>query len=107
MVHEAMVLEYSGRHLAMVELNAALRLTLWLSLIGALFFPFGVAASVAGWPLGLLAWAAKLAVLGLGLAAFETSIAKMRVFRVPEFLGAALLLTLLAAVFLFVSTGLT
>jgi formate hydrogenlyase subunit 4 len=106
MVHEAMVLEYSGRHLAMVELNAALRLTLWLSLIAALFFPFGIASSVVGWPLGLLAWAVKLAVLGLGLAAFETSIAKMRVFRVPEFLGAALLLTLLAAIFLFVSKGL-
>lgn len=105
MVHEALVLEYSGRHLALVEFNAALRLILWLSLIAALMFPFGIAAGPLGWPLGILAWGVKLALLGLALAAFEVSIAKMRVFRVPEFLGAALLLTLLAAIFLFVSTG--
>ena len=108
MVHEAMVLEYSGRHLALIEWAAALRLLLWLTLICTIFVPFG-AAQATGWPVwwltGLLAWAAKLAVLAAALAVFETSIAKMRVFRVPEFLGIALLLGLLAAVFLFVSQG--
>jgi formate hydrogenlyase subunit 4 len=108
MVHEAMVLEYSGRHLALIEWGAALRLLLWLTLIGTIFLPFGAAApgaSPLSWPLGLLAWAAKLGVLGGGLAAFETLTARMRLFRVPEFLGIALLVALLAAIFLIVSQG--
>lgn len=110
MVHEAMILEASGRHLALWEFAAALRLTLWLALISAAFFPFGTAPmgfAPLGWLLGLLVWAAKMAALCLLLAAFESAIAKMRVFRVPEFLGAALLLGLLGALYLFVSTGLT
>lgn len=109
MVHEAMILEASARHLALWEAQAALKLTLWLALLAALFLPFGAAPAGAGplaWLLGLLAWGAKLAVLALALAAFESAIAKLRVFRVPEFLGAALLLALLAAAMLFVSTGL-
>jgi formate hydrogenlyase subunit 4 len=110
MVHEAMILEASGRHLALWEMQAALKLLLWLMLVAAVFLPAGIAPAAAGplaWAGGLLAFGAKLAVLALALAAFESAIAKMRVFRVPEFLGAALLLGLLAAVFLFVSTGLT
>lgn len=110
MVHEAMLLESSGRHLALWEAQAALRLTLWLALIVAIFLPFGTAPAGAGplaWALGLLAWVVKMAGLALALAVFESAIAKMRVFRVPEFLGAALLLALLAAALLFVSTGLT
>lgn len=107
MVHEAMVLEYSGRDLALVEAATALKLTVWLSLIGAIFCPFGMAE--AGdplfWPLGLMVWVVKIGALAIALALFETSLAKMRVFRVPEFLGVALLLGLLAAVFLFLSTG--
>jgi formate hydrogenlyase subunit 4 len=108
-VHEAMLLESSGRHLALWDFQAALRLTMWLSLLAAVFLPFGAAPAGAGplaWMLGLLAWLAKMAGLCLALAVFESSIAKMRVFRVPEFLGAALLLALLAAALLFVSTGL-
>jgi formate hydrogenlyase subunit 4 len=108
MVHEAMVLEYSGRHLALIEWAAALRLLLWLTLICTIFAPFG-AADAAGapvlWLAGLLAWAGKVAPLAIALALFETGIAKMRLFRVPELLGIALLLGLLAAVFLFVSQG--
>jgi formate hydrogenlyase subunit 4 len=110
MVHEAMLLESSGRHLALWEAQAALRLTLWLALIVAIFLPFGIAPAGAGplaWALGLLAWVVKMAGLALALAVFESAIAKMRVFRVPEFLGAALLLALLAAALLFVSTGLS
>lgn len=108
MVHEAMMLEASGRHLALWEYAAALRLTLWLALLGAVFLPFGMARPGAAphlWVVGLLAWGAKMAALALALAVFESAIAKMRVFRVPEFLGAALLLGLLGAVLLFVSTG--
>jgi formate hydrogenlyase subunit 4 len=109
MVHEAMVLEYSGRHLALIELTAALKLTLYMSLIACLFAPWWMAApgapaaALAG---GAVAYMGKLAVGGFLLALFETSIAKMRVFRVPEFLGAALMLGLLATLLLFVSRSL-
>lgn len=108
MVHEAMVLEYSGRHLAMVDLAARLKLLLYVSLIGCLFFPFGIARSGSGLGHHLLAmglWLAKLAIGGVCLAVFETSIAKMRVFRVPNFLGAAFMLGLLGVLLLFVSQG--
>jgi formate hydrogenlyase subunit 4 len=109
MVHEAMVLEYSGRHLALVDLAAMLKLLLYVSLIACIFVPWGIAHPGDG-PLALLGglalYPAKLAVAGVLLAVFETSIAKMRVFRVPEFLGVALMLSLLATLFLFVSRSL-
>jgi len=106
MVHEAMVLEYSWRHLALIELAASLKLILYVSLIACLFVPWGIASSDAALPAlvtGIAAYVGKLAVGGFLLALFETSIAKMRVFRVPEFLGAALMLGLLATLLLFVS----
>ncbi len=106
MVHEAMVLEASGRHLALWEAAGAFRLTLWLALIVAVFLPFGTAPAgfaPLGWIVGILLWVAKMAALALALAAFESAIAKMRVFRVPEFLGVAVLLGLLGAILLFVS----
>ena len=109
MVHEAMVLEYSGRHLALIDLSAALKLLIYVSLIGCVFAPWGLAAKDAGaaaLATGVAAYAAKLAAGGFLLAFFETSIAKMRVFRVPEFLGAALMLGLLATLLLFVSRSL-
>ncbi|NKC32611.1 respiratory chain complex I subunit 1 family protein [Falsiroseomonas selenitidurans] len=109
MVHEAMLLEASGRHLALWEAASALRLTLWLALLSAIFFPFGTAPAgfaPLGWLLGIGAWVGKMALLCLALAAFENAIAKMRVFRVPEFLGTALLLGLLGALLLFLSTRL-
>jgi formate hydrogenlyase subunit 4 len=109
MVHEAMVLEYSGRHLALIELSASLKLLLYVSLIACVFAPFGMAtrdAAAAALALGIAAYLGKLAVGGFLLAVFETSIAKMRVFRVPEFLGAALMLGLLATLLLFVSRSL-
>jgi formate hydrogenlyase subunit 4 len=109
MVHEAMVLEYSGRHLAMIEMAAALKLLLYVSLLACVFVPWGMAASAAGlgaYAIGAGAWVAKLALGGILLALFETSIAKMRVFRVPEFLGAALMLGLLGTLLLFVSRSL-
>ena len=106
MVHEAMVLEYSGRHLALIDLSASLKLLLYVSLIACLFAPWGLAPQGAGLQalaIGVVAYVAKLAVGGLLLAVFETAIAKIRVFRVPEFLGAALMLGLLATLLLFVS----
>jgi len=109
MVHEAMVLEYSGRHLALIELSASLKLLLYLSLIGCVFAPFALAGPEAGlsaYALGAALYVLKLAAGGFLLAVFETSIAKMRVFRVPEFLGAALMLGLLGTLLLFVSRGL-
>jgi formate hydrogenlyase subunit 4 len=110
MVHEAMVLEYSGRHLALIDLAAALKLLLYLSLIACVFVPWGIARPWAddatALMLGLASYLGKLAIGGLLLALFETSIAKMRVFRVPEFLGAALMLGLLATLLLFVSRSL-
>jgi formate hydrogenlyase subunit 4 len=106
MVHEAMVLEYSGRHLALIDLSAALKLVLYVSLIACLFAPWGLKgadAGVASLIVGIAAYVGKLAVGGALLAVFETSIAKMRVFRVPQFLGAALMLGLLATLLRFVS----
>jgi formate hydrogenlyase subunit 4 len=108
MVHEAMILEYSGRHLAVIEAAASLKLVLYLSIIGCVFAPWGVAVAgqgFAAYAASLPIYVAKLAVGGFLLAVFETVIAKMRVFRVSEFLGAALMLGLLAALLLFVSRG--
>jgi formate hydrogenlyase subunit 4 len=106
MVHEAMVLEYSGRHLALIDLASELKLLLYVSLIACLFIPWGIAppdAAPQALLIGVASYVTKLAVCGFLLALFETSIAKMRVFRVPEFLGAALMLGLLATLLMFVS----
>jgi len=108
MVHEAMILEYSGRHLAVIEASASLKLLLYLSIIGCVFAPWGMAVAgqgLAAYAVSLPLYVIKLAVGGFLLAVFETVIAKMRVFRVSEFLGAALMLALLAALLLFVSRG--
>ena len=108
MVHEAMVLEYSGRHLGLIELSASLKLLLYVSLIACVFAPWGLAPMQSGllsWLIGIGTWLLKLAVAAFALALFETSIAKMRVFRVPEFLGAAFMLGLLGALLEFVSAG--
>ena len=109
MVHEAMVLEYSGRHLAMIELAAALKLLLYVSLIACIFAPFGLTrgdGGMLGYAIGGVSYLGKLAVASTLLALFETSIAKMRVFRVPNFLGIALMLGLLGTLLLFVSRSL-
>ncbi|HLI10536.1 MAG TPA: NADH-quinone oxidoreductase subunit H [Alphaproteobacteria bacterium] len=106
MVHEAMVLEYSGRHLALIELASALKLLLYVSLIACIFAPWGIArpdAGAAALAAAAVAYIAKLAIGGGLLAVFETAIAKMRVFRVPQFMGAALMLALLGTLLRFVS----
>jgi formate hydrogenlyase subunit 4 len=98
MIHEAMVLEYSGRHLAMIEWAASLKLFVYSCVGLALFFPFGVArgGDWVGLAAALPALVAKLAVGGAALALIETVSAKMRIFRAPEFLGTAFLLAVLA-----------
>jgi formate hydrogenlyase subunit 4 len=106
MVHEAMVLEYSGRHLAMIELASSLKLLLYVSVIGCVFAPWQIAVAgqgAAAYLAGVGVYAAKLAAAGFVLAVFETAIAKMRVFRYSDFLGAALMLGVLATLLLFVS----
>jgi formate hydrogenlyase subunit 4 len=108
MVHEAMILEYSGRHLAVIEAAASLKLLLYLSLVLCVFVPWGVAVAgedFTSYTFGFAAYAVKLAIGGFMLALFETAVAKMRVFRVSDFLGIALMLGLLAALLLFVSRG--
>jgi formate hydrogenlyase subunit 4 len=108
MVHEAMVLEYSGRHLAMIELAASLKLTLYIAMIACLFFPAGMAtdgSGVADDALGGIAWLGKMVAGGVALGIAEMAVAKMRVFRVPNFLGVALMLGLLGVLLLFVSRG--
>ena len=106
MVHEAMILEYSGRHLAVIELASMLKLVVYVSLIICVFAPWGTAIADAGIGdrlAGAAFYVAKLGVAGALLGVFETSIAKMRVFRVPDFIGAALMLGFLGALLLFVS----
>jgi formate hydrogenlyase subunit 4 len=106
MVHEAMVLEYSGRHLAMIEAASALKLTLYFSLLICLFVPFGMATvdrGVGALALGVAAYLAKLLLLAVLLPIGETAVAKMRVFRYPIFLGGAFAAGSLAVFLLFVS----
>jgi len=97
MIHEALLLEYSGRHLALMEWAASLKLFAYSCIGLALFFPWGIAEAEA--PLELVfalpALVAKLAAGGAGLALLETLSAKMRIFRVPEFLATAFLLAVI------------
>ena len=97
MIHEAMILEYSGRHLALMEWAAQLKLMLYGTLIVNVFLPWGIATEFTPLALavGLLAVVGKLAFLGLLLGVAETGLAKMRLFRAPQFLNMAFLLALL------------
>ena len=97
MVHEALVLEYSARHLALIEWASAIKLFAYCAIGIACFVPWGIAAA-GDWgalPLAIVAAAAKLAVAGAGLAVLETVSAKMRIFRVPEFVATAFMLAML------------
>jgi formate hydrogenlyase subunit 4 len=100
--------EASGRHLALWRMQSALRLVFWLSLLVALFVPFGMAGAASGfggWALALLLWPLKLLVLTLALAVAEARLARLRAARLAELLTAALLLALLGVVWLFLSAG--
>lgn len=109
MLYEAVTFEYSGRDLALLRAAEALKLLVWLSLIAILFMPYGAVPATAGllaWLVGIAVWCVKLLVLACVLAAFECGVAMMRMARVPELLGAAALLGLLALAFLFATQGL-
>jgi formate hydrogenlyase subunit 4 len=99
MVHEAMVLEYAGPRLAVVEWASGMRLTVLLALLGNLFIPWGIAGpdpSALNVAVGIIAVATKVAVLAILLAGAEVFLAKLRLFRVPELLAGSFLLALLA-----------
>jgi formate hydrogenlyase subunit 4 len=98
MIHEAMVLEYSGPYLALIEWGAALKLLVFLALAANLFMPWGIAFSVAPVALviGLVSVIVKLGALAVAIAVLETRVAKLRLFRVPELLSASFVLALLA-----------
>lgn len=99
MIHEAMVLEYAGPRLALVEWAGAARLTVLLALVANLFLPWGMASGhpgIGGLALGVAAVAVKVAVLAGVVAGAEVFLAKLRLFRVPELLAGSFLLGLLA-----------
>jgi formate hydrogenlyase subunit 4 len=101
MIHEAMVLEYSGPSLALIEWANAIKLNLMLALLVALFVPWGVAATISpvALAIALLCYPLKIALLAVALAALESSVAKLRMYLVPEYLGTACALSVLAVVF--------
>jgi formate hydrogenlyase subunit 4 len=96
MIHEAMVLEYSARHLALIEWASSIKLFTYTALGIALFFPYGIALTWGALPTAFLAFVLKFFLAGVLLAVFETLCAKMRLFRVPEFMGMAFLLAVLS-----------
>jgi formate hydrogenlyase subunit 4 len=98
MIHEGMLLEYSGRSLGILVLANLLKQIVLFSLIAALFFPFGVAAAPAEIPIAIGAFLLKLVALALVMSLVESSSAKLRILRVPELLGAAAALAMLALV---------
>ncbi|AOV17302.1 formate hydrogenlyase [Acidihalobacter aeolianus] len=97
MIHEAMILEYSGRHLALLEWAAQIRLLLYGALIANVFFPWGIATTAQPLALGIAvgALAGKLLVLGAALAVGETVLVKKRLFQAPAFLNLAFLFALI------------
>ncbi len=97
MIHEAMILEYSGRYLALIEWAGQIKLLLFATLLLNLFFPWGMAVndSPPAMLLAIVSWVTKLLVLFVLLALFENRMAKMRIFRVPEYLGLAFLLAII------------
>jgi formate hydrogenlyase subunit 4 len=97
MIHEAMILEYSGRHVALMEWAGMMKLFLFVSLGIAAFFPWGIApaGALTSIPLAFAVLILKLGAAGIALVLIETGLAKMRLFRLTEFLGAAFLLATL------------
>jgi len=107
MIHEAMLLEYSGRYLALLEWAAGIKLLVFLSVIANVFAPWGIATRVtpASVAVGLVVYFAKVSALALIIGVIESMFAKLRLFRVPELLGAAFILSLLALVFFYTLRG--
>ena len=107
MIHEAMILEYSGRYLALIEWAAGLKLLVFLTLIANVFAPWGIATSLepAALGIGLAIYLAKVSGLAVLIGVIESMFAKLRLFRVTDFLGVAFILALLGLVFFYVLGG--
>lgn len=107
MIHEAMILEYSGRYLALVEWAAGLKLLVFLTLIANVFAPWGIATSLEPGALGLgvLVYLVKVSALAVLIGVIESMFAKLRLFRVTDLLGVAFILALLGLVFFYVLRG--
>jgi len=104
MIHEAMILEYSGRYLALVEWAAGLKLLVFLTLIANIFAPWGIATNLAPGAvgLGLAAYLVKVSALAVVIGCIESMFAKLRLFRVTDLLGVAFILALLGLLFFYV-----
>lgn len=107
MIHEAMILEYSGRYLALVEWAAGLKLVVFLTLIANVFAPWGIATSLEPTALGvgLVTYLVKVSALAVLIGMIESMFAKLRLFRVTDLLGVAFILALLGLVFFYVLRG--
>jgi formate hydrogenlyase subunit 4 len=107
MIHEAMILEYSGRYLALVEWAAGLKLLIFLTLIANVFAPWGIATAMkpAALGVGLTTYLVKVSALAVVIAVLESMFAKLRLFRVTDLLGVAFILALLGLVFFYVLRG--
>lgn len=107
MVHEGMLLEYSGRSLGLMFWGAAMKQLIVLSLLANIFFPWGVPATWSPLEVALAipVFLFKVILLGALLACIETAFTKMRLFKLPELLGASFMLSLMALVSLFVVRG--
>ena len=107
MIHEAMLLEYSGRYLALMEWAAGIKLLVFLTLLVNVFAPWGIATSATPSALatGVAVYVIKVAGLAVTIGVIESMFAKLRLFRVPELLGSAFILALLALVFFYTLRG--
>lgn len=107
MIHEAMLLEYSGRYLALMEWAAGIKLLVFLTLLVNVFAPWGIATSATPPALaaGVAVYVVKVTGLAVIIGVIESMFAKLRLFRVPELLGAAFILALLALVFFYTLRG--
>ncbi len=107
MIHEAMILEYSGRYLALVEWASGLKLVVFLTLIVNVFAPWGIATSLepAALGIGLAAYLVKISGAAMLIGVVESMFAKLRLFRVTDFLGVAFILALLSMIFFYVLRG--
>jgi formate hydrogenlyase subunit 4 len=107
MIHEAMILEYSGRYLALVEWASAMKLLLFLTLLVNIFAPWGIATTLtpSAVAFGLGVYLAKVSVLAVVIGLIECMFAKLRLFRLTDLLGAAFVLALLALVFYYILGG--
>ena len=104
MIHEAMILEYSGRYLALIEWASSLKLLLFLTLLSNVFFPWGIATRIspAAIGVGIGAWFLKVSLFAILIGIVESMFAKLRLFRITELLGVAFILSLLSLVFYYI-----